>query len=110
MNTEIEVLESQYRTARQNRRQAWQALNALSSEFQYTNEACEHLERFLSCLRELKKYHEDFSVVHEILVKFQQQSVKLNGPYSEAARADKDARYEENQCKKRLDEAEQAAS
>lgn len=106
MNTEIEVLEAQYRRAFDYRREAKQALDAILPEYHNINDICEHLGEAMSCMKELKLY-EDLGVILHMLGKFETQQEKLFKPYLDASQAYKDARHAEAQCKRRLEAAKQ---
>lgn len=109
MNIEIEVLESQYRTARHNRRQAERALDALSPEFQSKVELWEHLDNSLTSLSRLE-LRDDYAQVRSVFDRLRGMLQKLAPPYNEADAAYKAAIHAEEECRKRLDEAERAAS
>ncbi|WP_194725327.1 hypothetical protein [Noviherbaspirillum malthae] len=109
MNTEIEVLESQYRTARHHRRQAKETLDALSPEFQSKAELWEHLDNSLTSLWRLG-LRDDYAQVRSVFDRLRGMLQTLTPPYIEADKAYKAAVHAEEECKKRLDEAERAAS
>ncbi|WP_151638733.1 hypothetical protein [Noviherbaspirillum aerium] len=109
MNTAFEVLEAQYRTARYNCRRAKQALDALSPEFQSKLKAYEHLDNALTSLDRLE-LHDDYAQARPVLERLRDMLDNLFPPYNEANKAYKAAVHAEEECRKRLDEAERAAS